>query len=313
LVLWARARAPATIDVPSIGDAEMSSSARLCNLGEDGASRKAISMNRMRGVMAATLCTAALSLPAVAVAQSSAAWQFDGTLYLYLPSVGGKTTFPEGGNDNVTVDTSKILDNLHAAFMGSLAARRGAWGAFTDFVYVDFSNSKSATSDFRVGGVPIPVDASASTDLGLRGTAWTVAGSYRAIADPVAPVDLFAGLRYLDIKQTLAWSLSGNIAAIPLPGRAGSREQRVTNWDGIVGVKGRFAFAADRKWFVPYYLDVGTGDSDLTWQAFGGIGYAFSWGEVVGAWRHLDYHMKSGRPIESVNFSGPAVAAVFHW
>jgi hypothetical protein len=282
--------------------------------GECGAPREGNATMGMRGALAAALCAAALALPAVAAAQTSAeAWHFDGTLYLYLPSVGGKTTFPENGNDNVTVDTSKILDNLQAAFMGSLAARRGAWGAFTDFVYVDFSNSKSSTSNFSVGGVPIPGDASASTDLGLRGTAWTLAGSYRAIADPVAPVDVFAGLRYLEIKQTLAWNLSGNIGAIPLPGRAGSREQRVTNWDGIIGVKGRFAFAPERKWFVPYYLDIGTGDSDLTWQAIGGIGYAFSWGEVIGAWRYLDYRMKSGRPIESVNFSGPAVAAVFHW
>ncbi|HEX4234689.1 MAG TPA: hypothetical protein VH041_10305 [Caldimonas sp.] len=270
-------------------------------------------MKHVRSATAATLCSAVLWLPAIAVAQTSEAWQFDGTLYLYLPSVGGKTTFPENGNDNVTVDTSKILDSLQAAFMGSLGVRRGVWGAFTDYVYVDFSNSKSATSNFSVGGVPIPVDASASTDLGLRGSAWTIAGTYRVVPDPASPIDLFAGLRYLDIRQTLAWNLSGNVGAIPLPGRAGNREQSVTNWDGIVGVKGRFAFAPDRRWFVPYYLDVGTGNSDLTWQAFGGIGYSFRWGDVVGAWRYLDYRFKSGKPIESVNFNGPAIAAVFHW
>jgi hypothetical protein len=285
----------------------------LHNLPELGAPRETLATRRVRGALAATVWAAALWLPAIAVAQTSDAWQFDGTLYLYLPSVGGKTTFPENGNDNVTVDTSKILDNLQAAFMGSLGVRRGAWGAFTDIVYVDFSNSKSNTSSFSVGGVPIPGDATASTDLGLKGTAWTLAGTYRAVPDPRSPVDLFAGLRYLDIKQTLAWNLSGNIGAIPLPGRAGNREQSETNWDGIVGVKGRYAFTADRKWFVPYYLDIGAGDSKLTWQAIGGVGYAFSWGEVIGAWRYLDYQMKSGRPIESVNFSGPAIAAVFHW
>ena len=26
---------------------------------------------------------------------------------------------------------------------------------------------------------------------------------------------------------------------------------------------------------VPYYADLGAGDSDLTWQLFGGIGYRF--------------------------------------
>jgi hypothetical protein len=37
-------------------------------------------------------------------------------------------------------------------------------------------------------------------------------------------------------------------------------------------VKGRFAL--DEHWFVPYYADLGTGESDLTWQIAGGIGCA---------------------------------------
>jgi hypothetical protein len=44
-----------------------------------------------------------------------------------------------------------------------------------------------------------------------------------------------------------------------------------------------------------------------------GIGYSFGWGDVVGSWRYLDYKMKSGRVIESMNFNGPSLAAVFHW
>ena len=37
-------------------------------------------------------------------------------------------------------------------------------------------------------------------------------------------------------------------------------------------------FGPNREWFVPYYADIGTGQSDFTWQAIGGIGYAFSGG-----------------------------------
>ena len=64
---------------------------------------------------------------------------------------------------------------------------------------------------------------------------------------------------------------------------------------------------------MPYYVDVGTGDSDLTWQGIVGIGYAFSWGEVIAAWRYLDYDFKSGQKIESVNLNGPAIGVAFHW
>ena len=197
--------------------------------------------------------------------------------------------------------------------MGSFEARRGPWGGFTDIVYVNFGNNKAGTRDLSVGGVPLPADVSANVDLDLKGFAWTIAGMYRVVPDPVSPVDVFAGARLLDIKETLAWQLSGNLGTIPLPGRGGNQEVDATNWDAIVGVKGRFGLGSDRKWFVPYYLDVGTGESEFTWQAWAGIGYSFGLVEVVGSWRYLDYHMKSGKAIESLSFNGPAVSVVFRW
>jgi hypothetical protein len=65
-------------------------------------------------------------------------------------------------------------------------------------------------------------------------------------------------------------------------------------------------------WFVPYYLDVGTGESRLTWQILGGIGYAFNWGDVTATWRYLDYNNKAGKPIQDLNMNGPQIAFVFH-
>jgi len=35
--------------------------------------------------------------------------------------------------------------------------------------------------------------------------------------------------------------------------------------------------------------------------------------DLVAAWRYTDYQMKSGETIEEINFSGPAIAAVFRW
>ena len=84
-------------------------------------------------------------------------------------------------------------------------------------------------------------------------------------------------------------------------------------WDGIVGVKGHVTFGAEHSWFAPYYLDIGTGSSDLTLQAMAGVGYAFHWGEVTGAWRYLDYDLESGSPIQSLTLSGPAIGATFRF
>ncbi len=271
-------------------------------------------MKRTILVAIAALSASAAVLPSAALAQTSDNWQFQGTLYGYFPTIGGTTRFPArtGGSD-VSVDAETILKDLKFVFMGSLEARKGRWGAFTDVLYMDLGNSKSGFRDFSVDGRPIPVDASASADFDLKGWVWTLAGTYRVVSDPGVSMDVLAGARLLDVTQKMSWNLSGNIGSIPVQGRAGDVEASLSDWDAIIGVKGRVAFGADRKWFVPYYLDVGTGESDLTWQAMTGLGYTFSWGDVLGAWRYLDYNMKSGKAIESLNFNGPMIAFVFRW
>ena len=62
----------------------------------------------------------------------------------------------------------------------------------------------------------------------------------------------------------------------------------------------------------PLYFDLGTGESKFTYQTMLGFGWAFGWGEVIGAWRHLDYRMKPGN-IESLKFNGPTVGAAWRW
>lgn len=70
--------------------------------------------------------------------------------------------------------------------------------------------------------------------------------------------------------------------------------------------KGHFALGDEHEWFTLYYLDVGTGDSDTTWQALPGFGYAFGRGDLIVAWRYLQYNLKSDQPITDLNFSVPA-------
>ena len=96
-------------------------------------------------------------------------------------------------------------------------------------------------------------------------------------------------------------------------GRAGSSSAEETQWDAIVGVKGRWTFGAERQWYVPYYLDVGTGDSDLTWQGMAGVGYSFDSIGVTGVWRYLDYDLGGSTPSKSIDFSGPALGVTFRF
>ena len=65
-------------------------------------------------------------------------------------------------------------------------------------------------------------------------------------------------------------------------------------WDVIVGIRGEFDWTSE-KWSTPYYLDVGTGSSSLTWQAMAGLSYAFGWGDLLLMYRHLDYDQSSNK------------------
>jgi hypothetical protein len=60
-------------------------------------------------------------------------------------------------------------------------------------------------------------------------------------------------------------------------------------------------------------VSTGTGDSDLTWQGIAGVGHDFKGGEIIAAWRYLDYDFKSGKSIESLHFSGPGAGVAFRW
>ena len=278
-------------------------------------------MNRMLPIAATALCASASFLPSLALAdpvateatRESDGWQFGALIYGYAPSIGGQTTFPNGPGSNIGVDSSSLINILKFAFLGSFEARNGSWGVFTDLMYLNVGEAKSHYRNMTIGNIGLPVDVSASTNFDVKTVLWTVAGTYRAVTRQNAVLDVFAGGRLFDVKQTLDWTLNGNIAQFPLPGRGGTLGISKNFIDGIVGLKGRVAFGTELKWFLPYYGDIGTGDSDLTWQAMGGLGYAFTWGEVIGGWRYIDYKLKSDSAIQSINLDGPMLGVALRW
>jgi hypothetical protein len=264
------------------------------------------------GLLALTMAGLA---PLAAGAESpDDAWQYSASIYLWVPSIGGETSFPSGsGGSSVDISGEDILDALDMAFMGSASAKKGKWGLWTDLVYGDFSAKKNGSRDFSIGGAEIPASVNANLKYDFTTWIWSVAGTYEIAKTPNYTADLLAGARYLDVTQTLDWSINGDISALPPVSKDGSAEVSKTFWDGIVGVKGVADLGDDHKWFIPYYLDVGTGQSDLTWQVNAGIGYRYSWGALVATWRYLDYKMSSNDPIQSVHLNGPLFGATFNW
>ena len=263
----------------------------------------------------ATRLAAAVSLLLGVTAAKAADedWQFRASLYGYFPSIGGETNFPAGAGTGIDIAADDLIENAKLVGMASFEAQRGRWGGFVDVIYMNIGDSVSDTTSLGAGNVPLPPGITADASLDV--TAWviTTAANYRAVATAQSTFDVFAGARLLDAKGDLDWSFNVDLSPFGGPPQHGSAEASGDKVDAIVGLKGRYQFGADGRWFVPYYLDAGTGDSDLTWQAALGIGYATRHGEVFAAYRHLDYDLGADGAIANLEFDGPAIGLAFRW
>jgi hypothetical protein len=254
---------------------------------------------------------AAALLPWSAQAQGAAdAWQWRATIYGWFPGIDGETRFPSGaGGPSINVNADEVVEDLKMAFMGSLEARHGQWGGLIDWVYADIGDEKSGTRNFSIHGQQLPAGLTANLSLDIKSNVLTLAGTYSLIERKEYSTGVVFGARMLDLDQTLDWAFTGTgPLGVAQSGRA---EVSATNWDAIVGVRGRARFGEDLRWFVPYHFDIGAGNSDLTWQAVIGLGYSFGWGDVGVAWRYLDYEFKSGEPLQSMTFNGLAAGVSF--
>lgn len=247
-----------------------------------------------------------------AVDASAEDWGFSLGIYGYFPDLSGRTSFPTANPEGFEIGIDSILDNLDFTFQGNFDARNGRWGIMTDVIYLDIGNGRTQYTQGSVGDMSIPAEARASVDLDIKTLLWTTTAYYRLIDETDHSLDFMFGVRYADMEQTLTWNLEGSVGSIPLPARSGSSEIGEDFLDAIVGLRGHAAFG-DGGWFMPYYADIGTGDSDLTWQAALGVGYEFDWGELKAGWRYLSYDLPSDGAIEELEMSGPQLGARWRW
>jgi hypothetical protein len=241
------------------------------------------------------------SLDATAETTASDDWQYAASLYFFAPAVKGSTA--SGSDIDVSFDT--LLDNLNMTFMGAFEARKGKWSALADVLYLNVGADRGAEVPLT-GPLGQPLGIKADASVKVRGWVLSALGGYNVYEASQASVDVIAGLRYLELKASFGLSLQGQRL-----GQAIESDASAVVWDGVVGVKGRANLSGD--WFLPFYLDVGTGDSDLTWQALAGAGYRFHWGDVSLAYRYLKWDLGSSSPIDDISFSGPQLTATLRF
>ncbi|MBW1790529.1 MAG: hypothetical protein JRK53_28660 [Deltaproteobacteria bacterium] len=217
-------------------------------------------------------------------------WEFILEIYFWMAEIDATTA---GGQD-LEFDFDTIMENLDLTLMAAIGTRKDKWNFLIDVLYLDISES----SDSNINPVL------QLTDRGLEGWGVNPVVAYEIMGGEKGSLQLLAGARYLGIDVDLEFE-----TLPPLGPKKIKDSGSVDVWDGIVGVRGYLNLKG--RWFVPYRLDIGTGDSDFTWHAFTGIGYQFDTFKLLAVYRHMDWDFDDDAVLDDLQVSGLVVGAIF--
>jgi hypothetical protein len=243
------------------------------------------------------------------------AWQVALTPYLWVPSLRGTINYdiarlPNGEPGMLTfgVAPGDYLNKLNSAAMFAIDAHSRSLDLFSDFMWMNFSNTNtvSATVTGPFGKVQLPV----SLQAGARFVAniWTVGAGVPVVDNESVLAELFVGERFTQPKSSIDWTLTTPSEFLD---RSGSASFMTTLYDFIGGTKGDFYLSSDKKWFVPFYIDVGSGTFGSTWQYVGGLGYGRNASVTLG-YRGLSYTSSQGH-LPNLRMNGPILGYTFRF
>jgi len=223
-----------------------------------------------------------------AAAAADEGWQFKLAVYGWLPNID--VELPSGQKSEITRDD--IVKNLDMAAMARVRAQKDRWSLTTDFIYFDLSHKDRSPV---LPGLDL-------RRLNLEASLVKPSIGYRVYTSGDNSVELYAGARYFWVQPGLKFQ-----QVAPNPPGSFQESASDSRWDGLVGVRGQQALA--RQWYIQYYADVGTGDSDSVVDMLAGIGYRFQRFDLVAAWRYMDYDFGNDWVLKTMAINGPLVGA----
>lgn len=221
---------------------------------------------RTRSAAASLVAFALCGMPA-ANAADDGGWQFEVSPYIWGAGLEGTSGVP-GVEADIDVGFDDIWDNLDAALMGTVEARRGNWMILLDGLYMKLEDDKSRSWTGPGGIGSLTGDLEVTPTLQMYG----LVGGYRVTADDIK-IDLLAGARYTRVDMDLDLTVTtGGL----LPGGTRSISGDESWWDPIVGIRIVIPFA--EKWAGVLYADYGGFGvgSDSTYQLMVGVNWYFS-------------------------------------
>ena len=234
-------------------------------------------------------------LPVTATAQDTPGkddLKFYVALYGWMPNIYGES----GTDSDFEIDLDDILDDLQFMVMANVGVKKDKWEVYADVIYMDLEADNNSIGRLK-GVVPVNVD----TDVELNAWVVTPKVTYNLIEKDKFKMNILAGARYLYLDV----DLKVDIDDVRDHGISGSGSVSDNWWDAVVGITGEVTL--NEKWFMPYYFDIGTGQMELTFNLFGGIGYRFNRVDLEAGWRYMRWNFDDNPALDNLYISGPIV------
>ncbi|WP_423824048.1 hypothetical protein V5738_08785 [Salinisphaera sp. SPP-AMP-43] len=221
------------------------------------------------------------------------------TIYVWATSV--EEEFPGGAKAKASFST--IFDNLDFAFMGELVQRRGDWIYGVGAFYADISESGRSSFPIQNTAPNQPSSIDTATNFKTKTEIFNGFIGYRLV--PIEKLDLYgtAGIRFTRFDTRLI---------VDAVGQSFRFQAKDDMTDAVAGLRG--AYRLTPNWSFPFIADVGTGDSDLTWQAFAGTTYSLGHHAFTLGYRHMYWDISgTSRYLDSVDYDGPLLGYTYRF
>ncbi|MBP6627206.1 MAG: hypothetical protein KA187_07305 [Arenimonas sp.] len=244
-------------------------------------------MNHVTIVAAALLLVAPL---APAAAQESTGWEWELTPYFWAPSISSdlREDVPPVGNDAAFED---FIDKIDGAFLGHAEGQGENFGVFADLLFLSLSDDKQYTRT--------------STASDLDSTVYEMAMVWSPGEVRYRGVEVFAGLRYLDVDLTIDVDPVDPIYA------PRTLEAERSYSDFMLGLRYRADFSD--KWGYSLRADGAWGDTEGSYNAMATLYRQTGNGEWSFGYRYFDTELRAARSSLTLTLNGPVVGYTFRF
>ena len=249
------------------------------------------STSRLLGTATTVVAMLLASASAHAQAADNEGWDWMVAPYLWGVSFDTdleRTEPPAGG---ISSDSSfdDVLDKFDGAFQVHVEGQTDHWGVFADFTYLGLADEHEQPR-FRT-----------ETDLDAR--LFEIAGVWSPDDQRYRGLDVFAGLRYIDVDMTVRFDPEN--PAFDTTTFDGSQSFN----DFMVGA--RYTWALSDRWAVTLRGDGSSGDTEGTWNASAVANYRMKHGTWLFGYRYLSVELETGDTNTELTMSGPMIGYGF--